>query len=337
MNLSPKSKKIIIFSAAVLLVAIAVTSSLAYFTYSASLKKEVSYSVPSFTLKPAEKIKLGDIVLAETTVTCPWGHYPVKVEFTPEEGIQQPEDPKIIRAKTKWGENVWKIVLSLQPYRTGKIKEERAVIIFSSDAENPVEHRIAATVPPFNVLAVETGKDSVLDLASSVKHPKIEKKSTWIIITVAALIFIAALVILYLIYRKHKDISEKRVVPPWEAAVESLRNLKEQINNHKINHHAAVAMLTDIVRRYLEKRYNITVTAKTTYEFLLDLDKGGSPLNVEHKNFLREFLTAADFVKFAKVPPDDNMINTAIEKAEELVTSTIPEENEEQQSSSKGV
>jgi len=337
MNLSPKSKKIILFSAGALLLLLAIFASLAYLTYSKSLKKEVQYTIPSFTLTPKEKIKLGDIVHAETSVKCPWGHYPLKVEFTPEEGVQQSENPKIIRSKTRWGENLWKIVLSLQPYRTGKIKEQRAVVIFSSDAENPIEHRIACTIPNFNVLAVETGKDSVLDLASSVKHSKIEKKSTWIIITIAVIIFIAALIILYFVFRKHKEIIEKRVIPPWEVAITSLNKLKEEMNNHQINHNVAVALLTDIVRRYLEKRYKITVTAQTTYEFLTDLDKGNSPLNVEHRNFLREFLTAADFVKFAKVPPDDNMINNTIQKAEELVVSTIPVEKNEQGSNSKGV
>jgi len=337
-KLSPKFIKITLISVAVVLCLIAIVASLAYLKYSKSLKIQPEFKVPTFTLKPSEKIKLGDLIHAEALIDCPWGHFPEKVEFSPDEGMQSVGDPEIVRQKTQWGHTIWKIILSLQPYRTGEMKEERCVVVFSSDAENPTERRIAANIPSFKVLAVETGKDSVLDLASSVKYSKIEKKSTWVILGIASVLFIAAILLILILLRKRKAAVEGiRNIPPWVIALGLLEQLYSELESEKINPQFAVGSLTDIVRNYLEKRFDITVTAKTTFEFLRDLDKGNSPLDSEHRNFLRDFLTAADFVKFAKIPADDNMIKNAIDKARELVNSTIPENSDQAHSNSKGI
>ena len=328
MQISHKTKKILFICLSVVFVTLTVVGIVGYMTYSKSLKKEAEFKVPDFKLNPDKQIKLGDIIRAKVSVECPWGHYPVSVNFTPEEGIQEVVDPKIYRSKTAWGKNTWTVELTLQPYRTGEIKEERCVIVFSSDAETPVERRVAAIIPKFKVLAVETGKDSVLDLASSVKHSQMEKKSTWWMLGIAAVLFILAIVIIYMILRKRKEVEEAVVIPPWVKALDNLKELRNLLNSNQINKQVAVANITDIVRNYLEKRFNITVTAKTTYEFLKELDKGRGPLSSNHRSFLREFLQAADFVKFAKVPADDDMVENAMNKAEDLINSTKPDDDE---------
>jgi flagellar basal body-associated protein FliL len=320
--MSPKIKKILLICLGVILLTLTTVGVIGYMTYSKSLNKEAEFKVPNFSLNPKDKIKLGDLIHAVVSIKCPWGHYPVKVDFTPEEGIQEVDDPKIFRSKTKWGENIWNVELTLQAYRTGEIKEERGVIIFSSDAESPIERRVAAIIPAFNVLAVETGKDSILDIASTVAHPRMARKSTWLVLSIATLLFIIAIVILYFVFRKRKEIEAAIVIPPWTKALNNLHELRNLLSSHKINRQVAVAKITDIVRNYLEKRFKITVTAKTTYEFLKELDKGRGPLTDDNRNFLREFLQAADFVKFAKLPADDDMVENAITKAESLINST---------------
>ena len=328
MQISHKTKKILFICLGAIFITSTVIGIVGYMTYSKSLNKEAEFKVPNFKLEPSKKIKLGDLIRATVSIECPWGHYPVKVNFTPEEGVQEVVDPKIYRSKTSWGKNIWTVELSLQPYRTGEIKEERSVIVFSSDAETPIERRVATIIPKFKVLAVETGKDSVLDLASTVKHSQMEKKSTWWMLSIAALLFILAIVIIYMIFRKRKEVEATVVIPPWVKALNNLTELRKLLSANQVNKQVAVANITDIVRNYLEKRFNITVTAKTTYEFLKELDKGRGPLTRNHRNFLREFLQAADFIKFAKVPADDDMLENAMNKAEDLINSTKPDDDE---------
>jgi len=50
-------------------------------------------------------------------------------------------------------------------------------------------------------------------------------------------------------------------------------------------------------------------------------DGHGSP-------FLNEFMQASDMVKFAKLPPDENILIQAVSKAETLVNETRPAEDE---------
>jgi len=82
--------------------------------------------------------------------------------------------------------------------------------------------------------------------------------------------------------------------------------------------------LTDLVRSYLEERYGIPVSTRTTPEFLADVNGPDSPLPKEERPFLREFLEAADRVKFAALAPDPELLSAALEKAAALVEATRP-------------
>ena len=122
---------------------------------------------------------------------------------------------------------------------------------------------------------------------------------------------------------------ESLVLPPWVLALSLLHELRSALTNHKVKGQICISRLTDIVRDYLEQRFNIHAPSQTTHEFLKDLDKSDSPLELEHKQFLRDFLTAADMVKFAKLPADQTLLENAMNKAEQLVQSTTPDENGE--------
>jgi hypothetical protein len=56
---------------------------------------------------------------------------------------------------------------------------------------------------------------------------------------------------------------------------------------------------SDIVRRYIEQRFDIAVTRRTTEEFLRDLIAAADASLARHQSLLGEFLKQCDFVKFA--------------------------------------
>lgn len=328
-----KTKKIILITSGVILFLTLCTGAALYLTYRQSVRNEADIKLAVFSLAPEKDIKLGDVVTASLDVACSWGHYPDLAELTTTEGVQVVSEPVITKIKNKWGKSIWKIEAEIQPYRTGKIKEERCVVTFLSSQEGAKSRKIATTIPGFNVLAIETGKDRKLDLAGKVIPSPITRTGTWVMI-ILALLGLAGIIVFAMIWRKkHKHMLESIVIPPWVLAISMLNDLRLELKNHLINKQVCITKLTDIVRNYLEKRFELRASAQTTHEFLSDLDKGGSPLNSEYRNFLRDFLTASDLVKFAKVPADAALIDNALRKAEDLVTSTTPtqEELEEQE------
>ncbi len=78
--------------------------------------------------------------------------------------------------------------------------------------------------------------------------------------------------------------------------------------------------LSDVVRRYIENRFNIKAPEMTTEEFLSFL-RDSDTLSAAHKNLLKEFLSLCDIVKFARYGPTrqetDNSFNAAVKLVEE--------------------
>jgi uncharacterized protein DUF4381 len=57
--------------------------------------------------------------------------------------------------------------------------------------------------------------------------------------------------------------------------------------------------VSDIVRLYIEQRFKVTATRRTTEEFLHDLLDSSDAALARHQGLLGEFLHQCDFVKFA--------------------------------------
>ena len=326
--MSKQLKKNIFMGLGIFLFLIFSTMVALYLTYLQSERNEADIRLVPFSLSSSENIKLGDVVTASLDVICPWGHYPERAELSTVEGVQVVSEPVITKGNNRWGKSLWNIKVEIQPYRIGKIKEESCVITFLSGKKGKNSSKIATTIPGFEVLAVDTGKNRKLDLASDVTPSPISSSNTWLMIVIAVLALIGIIIFMVIVFKKRKQYLESIVIPPWEVAISMLSELRVELQNKLINKQLCIVRLTDIVRNYLEKRFTIPITAQTTHEFLSDLDKGGSPLESEYRNFLRDFLSASDLVKFANMPADASLIDDAMKKAEELVASTTPTEEE---------
>jgi hypothetical protein len=78
--------------------------------------------------------------------------------------------------------------------------------------------------------------------------------------------------------------------------------------------------LSGIMRRYLERRFQLRSPELTTERFL-EVVSGSPDLGDAHQLLLRDFLSQSDLVKFAHVIPDAKAINDAVD----AVTSFIEE------------
>jgi hypothetical protein len=84
-------------------------------------------------------------------------------------------------------------------------------------------------------------------------------------------------------------------------------------------------VVSDIIRRYIEQRFEVTATRRTTEEFLHDL-LGSAKALARHQALLREFLYQCDFVKFAALSLTQGNMETLRQSARAFVLQTAKDE-----------
>ena len=108
-------------------------------------------------------------------------------------------------------------------------------------------------------------------------------------------------------------------VPLHQRVIDALRAVEHQRlwqQGEVKAHHSAV---TDLLRGYIEERYQVPALERTTDELALALKL--SPMSSAHREQLTNLLRLADLVKFAKLSPapleNEQMIPTAIRLVQE--------------------
>ena len=82
--------------------------------------------------------------------------------------------------------------------------------------------------------------------------------------------------------------------------------------------------LSEILRNYLERRFQILAIESTTHEILRDLS--GKEIDRPLRDLLKEVLEAADLAKFAKWNPDPPQIILLNQKSKQIVEMAQPKE-----------
>jgi hypothetical protein len=148
-----------------------------------------------------------------------------------------------------------------------------------------------------------------------------------LIILVGILLIIA--IIYYLKNRPEAAIVIKKTAPVLSLDVITINKLQElrdkklwQQNEIKLHY----IELTDILREYLEKRYHIKTHEQTTAEIFAGLKDKDMPADARNK--LKQLLSRADLVKFAKEQPSPAENEQSIEDAIDFIKLTREEKIE---------
>ena len=80
--------------------------------------------------------------------------------------------------------------------------------------------------------------------------------------------------------------------------------------------------VSDIVRLYIEQRFKVTATRRTTEEFLHDLLDSSDAALARHQGLLGEFLHQCDFVKFAALSLTQQNMESLRQSARAFVLAT---------------
>jgi len=171
--------------------------------------------------------------------------------------------------------------------------------------------------------AVDTTK-AIKDIKEPLKVPLTFKEVAPYILLVIVIAAIIYLGIWYYRKRKKKEpifkISKPKL-PPHEIALEELEKLRQKKlwQNNKIKEF--YTELTDIVRKYIEGRFEIKALEMTT-DAILEAFKR-IDVSDDAKSKLKQMLVLADMVKFAKEQPVPTEIEQSFNNALDYVKSTI--------------
>lgn len=209
-------------------------------------------------------------------------------------------------------------------------------IAYAIDRDTSYTGSVALKVLPVNV----TEKDPISDYAgvSDPENPSIfDLIPDWVIeyFWIFELLILLVAIWLWLRHRYRKTgsiLPQKPLPSPYEVAISSLYGLKER----KLWEHGAekeyYTELTDILREYLNSRFGINAMEKTSREIMSALGK--NPETKDKRNYLRQILSIADFVKFAKIRPLPDDCVQSYDNAYDFITATKPvpvlEENKEE-------
>lgn len=167
--------------------------------------------------------------------------------------------------------------------------------------------------PPTN--AVAATNDALRDIRGPVPLPS---ELLWLWIAVgAALGGLLAVLIWNKWFRNALPAPAAPAVPPHQRAKHRLADALALLTQPK----PFCIAVSDALRLYLEERFEFRAPERTTEEFLLDL-QATDLLNESQKEFLTDFLTRCDLVKFAKHEPSEAELRSLHSAALNLVEET---------------
>lgn len=144
----------------------------------------------------------------------------------------------------------------------------------------------------------------------------------WLILLI--LLLIAIVVYVILMKKKNRPIlgRKERVLTPYEIAVNSMSRLRQQKLWEQGMEKEYFTVLTEILRKYLEGRFGVNAMEMTSREIIQTLAQ--NPETKDKREYVRQILDVADFVKFAKMRPLTSDSIQSFENAMRFIEETKP-------------
>jgi hypothetical protein len=140
----------------------------------------------------------------------------------------------------------------------------------------------------------------------------------WVLPVVIASVAMLALAI-YGFWRWRRS-PRARILLPYEIALQRLEDIQTLMQPADAREFSTA--VSDIVRNYIERQFEVAVTRRTTEEFLRDLLQTANAALARHQGLLGEFLHQCDFVKFAGIALTTQNMETLRQSARTFVLAT---------------
>jgi hypothetical protein len=181
---------------------------------------------------------------------------------------------------------------------------------FSLTSE-PIAVEVASVLPP------TLGEQDLEEIAGPEALPS--RRWLWIGGGAAVAAVLAAGAVLLLRQGRRGAVAQKPL-SSGEAALAELEALLARGLAEKGLFREFYQGLSDLARRYVERRYAIRAPERTTEEFLREAQD--SPALSGHSDLLRSFLRHCDLVKFARLQPEPAELAAAVEACRSFITRT---------------
>lgn len=196
------------------------------------------------------------------------------------------------------------------------------------DGEDYVSNYLSLKVLTFDV---DTASKAIFDIKPVEKAPFVPSDYLRPIFMVWGGLSLAILaVMLVLVFRRRRELERvatpdpELLLPPHVAALKALDTIREEKLWQQGRYKDFYTQLTDVLRKYIFRRYGISAMEMTSAEILETLrqDEEGK----EIRQMLAQILTLSDFVKFAKMNPLPDENDRSLRDAYGFVEQTKQEE-----------
>lgn len=179
----------------------------------------------------------------------------------------------------------------------------------------------ARTLRIGSVIGAEAGLDAYRDIADAVAIERPIPFATW---SIVAIVVVACLGALFALLRRGRG--PRPAPPPIPAdvwALEALERLAVRDLPRRGEVQRFFIELTDVVRSFVERRYDISAPERTTREFIQEAERHPL-LAADQAAMLGNLLRSADLVKFAGDRPAGAECDRAFELVKAFVVSAGP-------------
>ena len=130
-----------------------------------------------------------------------------------------------------------------------------------------------------------------------IRGPKSVLAGSWVVPAVLVGTLLVALGAAYVIWRRrHREVRPRNLTLS-EQTLERLEGARPLMQPATAREFGIAA--SEVIRNYIEKRFDVIATQRTTEEFLQTLLQSSNEALARHRSLLEEFLQQCDFVKFA--------------------------------------
>jgi len=205
---------------------------------------------------------------------------------------------------------------TLTVFQTGNLQIPPIPVRYADESGEPNE--VFTEPVPVKVVSVGkkiTDKDDVRPIKGPVSVGLARFWSgLWSVLTAALFIFLITKITLRKL-RERKDLESLK--PPYERVKIELERLKDKGFLEEKNYKEYYSGLSDILRRYLERRFGVEALEKTSSEIRMDLEK--KAFDKDLTRMIGEVLDESDLVKFAKQTPERDLA----ERLENLILTIV--------------
>ena len=209
----------------------------------------------------------------------------------------------------------WTWWYELDTYTTGEYRIGGVAVTWAEDGQEQTVTTEPVTVTVKSLLTAERMED-----LRDIRGPVAAQNRLGFLLS-GILIIAVALALAWRFFPRRTGAPAEAAVPVWRIALDRLRDLRQTDLPGQGRIKEYYSELSDIVRHYIEGRFDIHAAEMTTEEFLAHVREHRLLID-DHTRLLKEFLVAADMVKFAQYGPGPDEVEHSYAAAERFVNET---------------